>query len=64
MAFKVDSMKKEKITNKTKDQILWEDFIAKNNIKKKFQATVKLNLTQITKVLSQQTTLFLIQMKS
>ena len=28
---------------KTKDQILWEDFVVKNNIKKKFQATVGLN---------------------
>ena len=27
-------MKKEKIIKKTKDQILWEDFIVKNNIKK------------------------------
>ena len=30
-------MKKEKIKYKTKDQILWEDFVVKNNIKKKFQ---------------------------
>ena len=36
-------MKKEKIIQKTKDQILWEDFVAKNNIKKKFQATLELN---------------------
>ena len=43
MAFKVHSMKKEKITHKTKDQILWEDFIDKNNIKKKIQVTVELN---------------------
>ena len=28
-------MKKEKITQKTKDQLLWEDFVLKNNIKKK-----------------------------
>ena len=28
-------MKKEKITQKTKDQLLWEDFVFKNNIKKK-----------------------------
>ena len=38
MAFKVYAMKKEKIIQNTKDQILWEDFVAKNNIKKKFQA--------------------------
>ena len=35
-------MKKEKIIQKTKDQILWEDFVAKNNIKKKFQAILEL----------------------
>ena len=38
-------MKKEKIIRKTKDQILWEDFVAKNNIKKKFQALLVLNRT-------------------
>ena len=37
-------MKKEKIIQKTKDQILWEDFVAKNNIKKKFQALLEVNL--------------------
>ena len=36
-------MKKEKIIRKAKDQILWEDFVAKNNIKKKFQALLELN---------------------
>ena len=30
-------MKKEKIIQKTKDQILWEDFVVKNNIKKKLK---------------------------
>ena len=35
-------MKKEKIIQKTKNQILWEDFVVKNNIKKKFRATVEL----------------------
>ncbi len=34
-------MKKEKIIQKTKDQILWEDFVVKNNIKKKFQVTAE-----------------------
>ena len=43
MVFKVHAMKKEKIIQKTKDQILWEDFVAKNNIKKKIQAILKLN---------------------
>ena len=43
MAFKVHSMKKEKIIQRTKDQILWEDFVAKNNIKKKFQALREVN---------------------
>ena len=41
MVFKIHSMKKEKITQKTKDQILWEDFVVKNNIKKKFQVTTE-----------------------
>ena len=36
-------MKKEKIIRKAKDQILWEDFVAKNNIKKKFPALLELD---------------------
>ena len=43
MVFKVHAMKKEKIIQKTNDQILWEDFVAKNNIKKKFQALLELD---------------------
>ncbi len=43
MVFKVHSMKKEKARQKAKDQIFWEDFVAKNNIKKKIQVTVGLN---------------------
>ena len=35
-------MKKEKIIQKTKDQLLWEDFVIKKKIKKKIQVTVKL----------------------
>ena len=35
-------MKKEKLMQKTKDQILWEDFVVKNNIKKKIQVAVEL----------------------
>ena len=42
MVLEVYFMKKEKIIKKTKDQILWEDFVVKNNIKKKFLATVEL----------------------
>ena len=42
MVFEIYSMKKEKITQRTKDQTLWEDFVVKNNIKKKFQATTEL----------------------
>ena len=42
MVSKIHSMKKEKITQKTKDQLLWEDFVVKNNIKKKFQVTTEL----------------------
>ena len=34
---------KEKIIRKNKDQILWEDFVVKNNIKKKFQVAVEPN---------------------
>ena len=43
MVFEIHSMKKEKIIQKTKDQILWEDFVVKNNIKKKFQVTTELS---------------------
>ena len=39
-------MKKEKMFQKTKDQLLWEDFVVKNNIKKKIRAIV--NLIQVT----------------
>ena len=46
MVFEIYSMKKEKIIQRTKDQILWEDFVIKNNIKKKF--LVKVELNQIT----------------
>ena len=46
MAFEIYSMKKEKIIKKTKDEILWEDFVFKNNIKKKFQ--VEVELIQVT----------------
>ena len=42
MVFKVHSMKKEKLMQKTKDQILWEDFVVKNTIKKKFRTTEQL----------------------
>ena len=42
MVFEIYSMKNEKIKKKTKDQIMWEDFVVKNNIKKKFQATTEL----------------------
>ena len=46
MAFEIYSMKKEKIIKKTKDEILWEDFVVKNNIKKKFR--VEVELIQVT----------------
>ena len=36
MVIKVHSMKKEKSIQKNTDQVLWEDFVSKNNIKKKF----------------------------
>ena len=42
MVFEIHPMKKEKITQKIKDQVLWENFVVKNNIKKKFQVTVEL----------------------
>ena len=42
MVFEVHSVKKDKIIKKTKDQILWEDFVVKNNIKKKIQVTAVL----------------------
>ena len=37
MVFEIYSMKKEKIIQRTEDQILWEDFVVKNNIKKKIE---------------------------
>ena len=43
MVFEIHSMKKEKIIQKIKDQILWEDFVVKNNIKKKFQVTTEIS---------------------
>ena len=65
MVFKVHAMKKEKIVQKTKDKILWEDFVAKNKIKKKIQTPFKLNqATKNTKLLYQRTILFLILIKS
>ncbi len=42
MVFEIHPMKKEKIIQKINDQVLWEDFVVKNNIKKKFQATTEL----------------------
>ena len=41
MVFEIYPMKKEKIIQKIKDQVFWEDFVVKNNIKKKFQVTVE-----------------------
>ena len=38
MAFKVHSMTKEGNGNKNRDHILWEEFVFKNNIKKKIQS--------------------------
>ena len=35
-------MKKEKTIQKTRDHILWEDFVVKNNIKKKIRVTIEL----------------------
>ena len=42
MVFEIHPMKKEKVIQKIKDQVLWEDFVVKNNIKKKFQAITEL----------------------
>ena len=39
-------MKKDKIMHRTKDQLLWEDFVVKNNIKKKIRVTA--GLIQVT----------------
>ena len=35
MVIEVHSMKKGKIRQNKRDQVLWEDFVANNNIKKK-----------------------------
>ena len=43
MVFEIHPMKKENIRQKTKDQLLWEDFVVKNNIKKKIRAKTVLN---------------------
>ena len=40
MAFKVHSMTKEANGKKNRGHALWEEFVVKNNIKKKFQATL------------------------
>ena len=40
MAFKVDTMKKKMLSEKDKNQFLWEEFVLKNSIKKKVQAVV------------------------
>ena len=42
MVFEIHPMKKEKVIQKIKDQLLWEDFVVKNNIKKKFQVILEL----------------------
>ena len=42
MVFEIHPMTKEKIIKKIKDQVLWEDFVVKNNIKKKFLVTTEL----------------------
>ena len=33
-------MKKEAKGNKNRDHVLWEEFVSKNNIKKKIQSTL------------------------
>ena len=47
MVFKVNSMKKEKISHKTKDQILWEEFVVRNNIKKKISSDIKIKSSNL-----------------
>ena len=65
MVFKIHSMKKEKIMQRTKDQIFWEDYVEKNNIKKKFQLKEELiQSIQVTRILLQRTILFLIHIRS
>ena len=36
MAFKVDVIKKEMNEKKDKNQVIWEEFVSKNNIKKNY----------------------------
>ena len=38
MAFKVDTMKKKTISDKDRDKLIWEEFVLKNSVKKKFPA--------------------------
>ena len=42
MAFKVHAMKRKTISEKDKNKFIWEDFVLKNSIKKKFLAVVVL----------------------
>ena len=42
MAFKVDTMKKKTVSEKDKNKFIWDEFVLKNSIKKKFQAVVTL----------------------
>ena len=42
-------MKKKRIKEKDKNQFIWEEFVLKNSIKKKFQAAVTLFPIKIEK---------------
>ena len=48
MVFEIHSMKKEKIIQKIKDQVLWEDFVVKNNIKKKISSNSRTSLSNLS----------------
>ena len=53
MVIKVHSMKKEKHIQKNTDQVLWEDFVSKNNIKKNSSDTrARLKNTEYKETLS------------
>ena len=38
MAFEIDTMKKKTLSEKDKNKFIWEEFVLRNSIKKKFQA--------------------------
>ena len=49
MAIKVHTMKKKEVSKKDKNQFIWDEFVLKNSIKKKFQVVAALIPTSYKK---------------